>query len=277
MFSCTFLLLVLTCVFNSVYGECWIQPDENGHVDIPENFTEIPDRAFYKCTLLVSINIPHSVTTISSHAFYETGLLSVDLPKVKTIGKSAFRLCLNLVSANLPEVETLAPSAFDVCRSLVSINLAQVKTIGYFAFRSCWSLVSVDFPTVTKIGAYSFAGCGKLKRVFVPGSLETFEMSAFQGCKALTDVYIEEGVKTIGRAVFLASGLRNVYIPRGVTIKHKAFDEIRCNISGLIAGKKPKSVLNCTSVDYETFQRYWFNITTPPCKCNEKHGGRPYA
>jgi hypothetical protein len=47
----------------------WIEPDENGHVLIPDGTIEIPEKAFYGCNTLVSIDIPNSVKCIGIEAF----------------------------------------------------------------------------------------------------------------------------------------------------------------------------------------------------------------
>lgn len=49
--------------------------DENNHVTIPSNYTEIGNSAF-KYTAVVTVTIPASVTTIGARAFEHTSKLS---------------------------------------------------------------------------------------------------------------------------------------------------------------------------------------------------------
>ena len=81
--------ILLTLVFA---GGCAIQPDANGHVDIPSSWTSIGDRAFNGCSSLKTLSIPNSVTRIDSDAFKKCqGLESVTIPdSVTSIGDNAF-------------------------------------------------------------------------------------------------------------------------------------------------------------------------------------------
>ena len=59
---------------------CAITPDENGHVTIPDDWSElvngtIPALAFYQCSALQSVTIPDSVTSISYWSFYQCSAL----------------------------------------------------------------------------------------------------------------------------------------------------------------------------------------------------------
>ena len=64
-------------------------------VVLPNSITDIGGFAFYKCTLLKSINIPNSVTVIANYAFGGcTSLISVNIPNsVTAIANGAFGGC----------------------------------------------------------------------------------------------------------------------------------------------------------------------------------------
>ena len=90
-----------------------------------DGLTEIPKKSFQFCNNLISINIPKSVTIISSQSFEDSGLTSVMLPNnLQNIGKYAFFKCSNLASIEIPD---------------------SVTTIGTYAFYNCSSLTSVTF------------------------------------------------------------------------------------------------------------------------------------
>lgn len=90
-----------------------------------DGLTEIPKKSFQFCSNLISINIPKSVTIISSQSFEDSGLTSVMLPNnLQNIENHAFFKCSNLASIEIPD---------------------SVTTIGTYAFYNCSSLTSVTF------------------------------------------------------------------------------------------------------------------------------------
>ena len=66
MLVCVAALLCL----QTAYAGCWIAPDSNGHVTIPNSVTSIGEGAFNGCTSLKSVEIPNNVTSIGTRAFY---------------------------------------------------------------------------------------------------------------------------------------------------------------------------------------------------------------
>ena len=79
------------------------------------NLLTIDSYAFYKCSSLVSIEIPASVTTINSSAFDECGkLASVKFPEgLQTIDRYAFGDCKSLTDLDIPDgVQSIYYSAF---------------------------------------------------------------------------------------------------------------------------------------------------------------------
>ena len=95
-------------------------------VTINANCKFIGSRAFYKCTLLTSIEIPNSVTSIEYNAFYG---------------------CSKLTSVTIPNsVTSIGSSAFSNCSKLTSVVIGDsVRSIGDYAFYDCSSLTSIKF------------------------------------------------------------------------------------------------------------------------------------
>lgn len=70
--------------------------------------------------------------------------------------------------------------------------------------------------SVTSIGAEAFASCG-IKEVTIPGTVESIGDSAFNKCGLLTNVKIENGVKSIGEYAFASCvELREIELPKSV-------------------------------------------------------------
>ena len=91
-------------------------------IDMPATVTVIDTLAFGGCTLLTSVDMP-AVTTIGSSAFFNcNSLLTVSMPEVVTIDDYAFSACQNLTSVDLPaSVKSIGYSAFSICLGLTSV------------------------------------------------------------------------------------------------------------------------------------------------------------
>ena len=151
-------------------------------VVLPESLTDLS--GFDGCTRLTSIDIPSSLITIGSGAFYGcTGLTSIDIPSsVTEIGRSAFSGCTGLTSVVIPSsVTEIGESAFSGCIGLTSIGIpSSVTEIGESAFSGCIGLTSIGIPnSVTEIGYHAFYGCTGLTSVEIPSSVTEIGDDAF--------------------------------------------------------------------------------------------------
>ena len=103
-----FLLIIWNYLVAICMADCAIQPDGNGNVTIPGNWSglvngSIPSSAFQSCSALQSVTIPDSVTSIGSSAFYQCSeLQSVTIgDSVMSIGDNAFDRCSALQSMTI--------------------------------------------------------------------------------------------------------------------------------------------------------------------------------
>ena len=116
-------------------------------VTIGKSVNKIGSSAFYGCTSLKRVNIPHSVETINQKAFYEnTALEQVTLGNGLTVINShAFYGCKRLRSVAIPN---------------------SVTQLGMYAFSQCTALRNVLIgSSVTSISSNVFNGCDSLKVV----------------------------------------------------------------------------------------------------------------
>ena len=198
---------------------------------------------------------------------------------VTSIGKSAFRNCIDLISITIPNsVTIIGDHAFCGCSGLISIMIPNsVRSIGNDAFSYCSGLTSITIPnSVTNLGWGTFWGCSGLTSITIPNSVRFIDDSVFADCSGLTSINVESGNQYYDsrnncNAVIESSsnklivGCQNTIIPNNVTcIEDYAF----WGCSGLASITIPKSVMiirrsafsNCsglTSISVENGNQYY--------------------
>lgn len=166
----------------------------SGTVNIPSSVTSIESYAFWGCYSLTKVTIPPSVSSIGYQSFMNcTSLSEVIIPtSVIVIGGFAFNGCRNIESVVIPNsVTTIGESAFAGCLSLTSVSIpSSVTIIGIKVFEGCSSLNSINIPTtLLSIGSSAFSGCISLKSVTIPTSVTSIESQAFSSCTSLTTIF----------------------------------------------------------------------------------------
>lgn len=121
---------------------------KDSEVYIPEEVSEIGERAFKNCTDIRAAYIPNTV---------------------RTIGKEAFYGCIRLEEATLPaNTNYVGEKAFDGCSSLFSVDIpSTVSTsgtarIGINAFSGCVSLINIRINNrVRSVNDHIFDNCNE--------------------------------------------------------------------------------------------------------------------
>lgn len=157
-------------------------------IDIPDSMIELGQNSLYGCSM-PSINIPDSITTISSGCFW---------------------YCSELTSINIPNsITTLSPNCFSSCSKLASVIIPNsITTIGSKCFSDCSSLASITIPnsiTVIDDNAFSFSG---LTSINIPESVTTLNYGCFQYCRSLESISIPSSVTAMNGAIF--NGITNL-------------------------------------------------------------------
>lgn len=194
-------------------------------VIIPSSISEISDGCFEYCGELSSITIPSSVTTIKDNSFYESGLTSITLPGVQTIGYYAFYNCKQLAKVQFAE-------------SLVSIDVN--------SFDGCTGLTEIDLPSsLISTKSAAFANCTNIKKVISRAVCPPTHESGYfilQGCD-MTDVklyvpsmsidnYRENyGWNNFYTILPLNEKLSNAYIWNDATIDDTSIFSPNCNLT----------------------------------------------
>lgn len=158
------------------------------------NVTSLREYAFYHYEYLVTLNAP-KLKTIGNYAFLNCFSLAMTaLPEgITSIGESAFQSCINLPITSLPEGLTVIPThAFNGCSKLALTSLPEgMTTIGSQAFMGCPKLALTSLPAgITSIGYRAFRSCTGLTAITFKGTPTTIDSTAFSSCSNLTTINV---------------------------------------------------------------------------------------
>ncbi len=105
---------------------------------------------------------------------------------------------------------------------------AGIIQIGQSAFEGS-KVVKVILPsTVTKIGDYAFNNCKELEHIELQNSVKSIGYCAFKNCKKLEGISLPDSLSTINNSAFESSGLLKVTLPSALTqIKGGVFYECK--------------------------------------------------
>ena len=103
----------------------------------------------------------------------------------------AFYQCANLVTIEIPNVTSIGRSAFNRCYSLKDFVIPETVTdIGVYAFLECKSLESIIIPdSVTVIGENAFENCSNLKEISIGKGVKSIGAYAFSNCTNVEYIY----------------------------------------------------------------------------------------
>ena len=202
---------------------------------LPESISSFGEDAFFGCTSLKSINIPEGISEIPLYSFYLcTSLQTIKIPEnVKKIGFAAFANCQSLTNVYLPsKVAEIGNGAFSDCSALESITLSDENE--YFSTLN-GVLYSKDMTTLLQcpanykektfkllgnvkiIAGSAFRGCTHLTEIYLSEGLESMGSSAFSGCESLTTINLPMSLKKIGSYAFYnCFSLKTIEIPPGI-------------------------------------------------------------
>ena len=166
-------------------------------VEIPEGTVEIGEEAFFGCYALEKILLPDGLRKIGDGAFSSCqALQEILLPDgLRKIGHGAFLGCSALKEVSLsPELMVLDSYAFLSCDSLEEVTIrGDIRDVGYSVFSNCPVHVIRIEEGTTVVSSEVFDDCVELKKVYLPASLQQFNINSchplFADCSALETIF----------------------------------------------------------------------------------------
>ena len=138
--------VILLAILHVCNAGCWITP-VNGHVNIPNSWSSIPESASLRCLALTSVAIGDSVTSIGSNAFFGCPIITlVYNSSVALIRSSTFPGTQSTIETVMlgGSVTSIHDRAFYYCSSLVSVTIPNsVISIDHDAFQEAVALKTV--------------------------------------------------------------------------------------------------------------------------------------
>lgn len=147
----------------------------SGVVEIPDEFTVIPNYAFAGIRNITGVVFPEGCTEIGNNAFQYCGeITDITIPDTVTkVGDKAFASCEKMVSFTFGSgVTSMGGSVLNLCKKLSSLTIKEgVTELSSSMCASCSALTSVTIPsTVKTIGAYAFSVTGLTMAKFMDTS-----------------------------------------------------------------------------------------------------------
>lgn len=194
-------------------------------ITLPDNVTEIKDKALYNCSSLMQIKVNSDNQTycdIDGVLFSKdkkTLILCPDgksgdytIPDcVTTIGEEAFEWCIKLTSITIPDnVTTIKDRAFYNCSSLTQIKVSSDNQTycdidGVLFSKDKKKLILcpngksgkyIIPDSVTTIASRAFKWCIRLTSIIIPANTTNIENHAFEWCNSLTEIKVNNDNKT---------------------------------------------------------------------------------
>ncbi len=191
--------------------------DEIVKVKVEKSITTIGKNAFYGLERLAEVTLPDTVIQINGSAFEGcVSLEKIDLPVNMTggIGENAFKDCVKLNPVVVPAgVSTIGKGAFKGCEALREITVpfigSQVgsanntDTFDYiFSGSVPSSLIKVTVTKETDVPENAFANLANLQYISVNSGVRTIGNGAFDGCAALKEFIVPNGITELGDNTF---------------------------------------------------------------------------
>lgn len=214
-------------------------------INFPSTLISIGKQAFYKASI-EELNTSASLATIGDQAFYAAALKSVALgAKVTEIGNAAFAGCLGLASITVdaanPKFKTVDGVLFDTdVTKLYAYPQADpraeyttpttVKEIANSAFDCAARLKTLRISEgVEAIPNSMCYGDTVLTKLYLPSTVKTIDVGAFDACSQLTEFHIRAVTPPVAETgafgVMFPNYKMNLYVPKGSLQAYQSAEE----------------------------------------------------
>lgn len=172
------------------------------HVTIPASVTAIGDQAFRNCIQLQTLEVPATVDSIGTNAFYRvnnvvySGSATGSPWGAKTVG--------GYVESPFVYADATKTTLTGYWGGADSLTIPEgVTAIGDNAFSNTLTLRGLRLPsTLTTLGYGAFDNCANLRHVTFNEGLETIDTNAFYNCRNLRAIHLPASVNYIAKYAF---------------------------------------------------------------------------
>ena len=209
----------------NVYGDQFdiVIPEKVEHNGKQYTVTAIGRIAFYQCGDMGTIDLPATINTFGSSAFYNCYFKKVfihDLTAYCNIDNKGtmppfYNYHNQYIDAKPPLASGLLLLNNEPLKDLSTLD-NNCKKIPDYAFYGQSSLEDVTLPdSVGSIGNLAFYYCKNLKKISIGNKVKTLNnKNVFEGCKTLKTIIFRDGENDValGYHLFANSSIENVYI-----------------------------------------------------------------
>ena len=175
---------------NSFENSCNLHKNSNGGL-----YLNINDNPYYALLSIeddvTNLKINPKTVIVTYHAGYKKNVKSIDFSNVLSISRDAFYEC-GLISINLPNtLRNLGVNAFYGCKDARFLDLGYgIKKIPAFAFGGLKKVTELILhENIETIEVLAFSGLGSLEKLTICNDNIDIAVTAFKGSKSSFEIY----------------------------------------------------------------------------------------
>lgn len=172
-------------------------------IDIPSTITTIESQAFYKCTSLTEVKYEGTIED----------WVDIDIQDNKEANPMYYASAFKLAELN-------NETGLVEYNEVTEISLpSSVTSIGDYSFVGFNHVTTLSLPSeLTSIGNYAFYGCSSLQEINIPESVTTLGEYAFYGATSSTSLTLNDKLTTVGQYAFAYNtALTSLEVPTNIT------------------------------------------------------------